>query len=350
MNAGEAPADRVDGGPGRQVRDVAVATVVKFSRDRSARLAAGIAFWAFFAVFPLLLVLVSLLGFFLPDSTRSEVMHNVAALFPLIDPDNVGGLKGSVWSIVAGTATALWCGTQLMRSAEFAFNSAWGIPEVERPRIAEQMRRALLTLSTIGLGLVVSALLSGLVTGRSSDVHLGAAGKGFGYVVSAILDVGLFLLAFRILTDRRITFRQVIPGAVLSGMSFGLLEFVSSARHLAPPAGRGAHLRSLCDRHHDPLVVLPAGSYNAPWLPAQRRPASPERPAWAIEPPGPCRVGPREAAVVVEHVSGSSVWVAVEPHRDDEAGKEMLFRFGPLVIPDAAEHCPPRSLPFDLPS
>ena len=205
-----------------------MATVVKFKQDRSARLAAGIAFWAFFAVFPLLLVLVSLLGFFLPDSTRSEVMHNVAALFPLIDPDNVGGLTGSVWSIVAGTATALWSGTQLMRSAEFAFNSAWEIPAAGRPRIAEQMKRALLALSTIGLGLVVSALLSGLVTGRSSDVHLGAAGKGLGYVVSAILDVGLFLLAFRILTDRRITFRQVLPGAVLSGMSFWLLEFVSS--------------------------------------------------------------------------------------------------------------------------
>ena len=115
-----------------------------------------------------------------------------------------------------------------MRSAEFAFNSAWEIPAAERPRIAEQVKRALLALSTIGLGLVVSALLSGLVTGRSSDVHLGAAGKGLGYVVSAILDVGLFLLAFRILTDRRITFRQVLPGAVLSGMSFWLLAFVSS--------------------------------------------------------------------------------------------------------------------------
>ena len=37
-----------------------MATVVKFKQDRSARLAAGIAFWAFFAVFPLLLVLAVL--------------------------------------------------------------------------------------------------------------------------------------------------------------------------------------------------------------------------------------------------------------------------------------------------
>jgi membrane protein len=111
------------------VRDVAVATVVKFGRDRSARLTAGIAFWAFFAVFPLLLVLVSLLGFVLPDSTRWEVMLNVAALFPAHRSRQRWWPKGSVWSIVAGTATALWCGTQLMRSAEFAYNSAWQIPE-----------------------------------------------------------------------------------------------------------------------------------------------------------------------------------------------------------------------------
>ena len=32
----------------------------------------------------------------------------------------------------------------------------------------------------------------------------------------------------------------------------------------------------------------------------------------------------REAAVVVEYVSGSSAWVAGQPHSDDEAGKEVL--------------------------
>ena len=82
MNSGEAPADRVHRWPGRRARDVAVATVGKFRQDRSARLAAGMAFWAFFAVLPLLLVLVSLLGFFLPGSAKSQVMHNVAAFFP----------------------------------------------------------------------------------------------------------------------------------------------------------------------------------------------------------------------------------------------------------------------------
>ena len=41
---------------------VAIATFKKFSEDQSANLAAMIAFWAFFSVFPLFLVLVTLLS------------------------------------------------------------------------------------------------------------------------------------------------------------------------------------------------------------------------------------------------------------------------------------------------
>src|ERR1700724_149686 len=52
---------------------VAVATFKKFSEDKSTRLASMIAFWGFFSIFPLLLVLVTLLGWFLPGSDRASV-------------------------------------------------------------------------------------------------------------------------------------------------------------------------------------------------------------------------------------------------------------------------------------
>ena len=79
---------------------VAVATVKKFSEDQSANLAAMIAFWAFFSVFPLLLVLVTILGYVLPESTRTSVLSNVAAYFPLLDTSTVHGLTGSWWPVL----------------------------------------------------------------------------------------------------------------------------------------------------------------------------------------------------------------------------------------------------------
>lgn len=207
---------------------VAVATFKKFQEDRSTRLASIIAFWAFFSVFPLFLLLVSLLGFFLPASMKNNVLHHVAAMFPLLDPRTVGHISGSWWSAILGGLTALWGGLAVVRSTEFVFNSVWEVPMHERPRTLQQMGRGVKALATIGVGLVISSVVSGFVTGQSNGVHLGVAGRVAGYVVAIVLDVGLFTVAFRMLTDRAITYRDVLPGAVFSGLVFFVLQEASS--------------------------------------------------------------------------------------------------------------------------
>ena len=72
-------------------------------------------------------------------------------------------------------------------------------------------------LATVGLGLVVTTLLSGLVASSASGVNLGAAGRVGGYVLSLALDVGIFVAAFRILTERDVTTRDVLPGDFYRG-------------------------------------------------------------------------------------------------------------------------------------
>jgi YihY family inner membrane protein len=207
---------------------VAVATVKKFSEDQSANLAAMIAFWAFFSVFPLFLVLVTLLAIFLPASDKNSVLGHVAEMFPLLDPKTVNGLSGAWWTIVLGLATALWSGSGVVRTAQFAFNSVWGIPPSQQPSLIKQTLRSVMVLATIGAGLVLTTLLSGLVASSASGVNLGAVARIAGYVLSAALDVGIFLAAFRILTDRDVSIRDVLPGAILSGIAFFVLQELST--------------------------------------------------------------------------------------------------------------------------
>jgi len=207
---------------------VAVATAKKFSEDQSANLAAMIAFWAFFSVFPLFLVLVTLLAIFLPDSDKNSVLGHVAQLFPLLDPRSVSGLSGAWWTIVLGLATALWSGSGVVRTAQFALNSVWGITPDHQPGLVKQLSRSVVVLATVGAGLVITTLLSGLVASSASGVHLGIVGRIAGYVLSAALDVGIFLAAFRILTDREVTSREVLPGALLSGIAFFVLQLLST--------------------------------------------------------------------------------------------------------------------------
>jgi YihY family inner membrane protein len=207
---------------------VAVATAKKFSEDQSANLAAMIAFWGFFSIFPLFLVLVTLLALFLPASDKNSVLGHVAQLFPLLDPKSIRGLSGAWWTLVLGLVTALWSGLGAIRTAQFAFNSVWEIPMHERPGMVKQVVRSVWVLGTIGTGLVFTTLLSGLVASSASGVNLGAAGRIGGYVLSAVFDVGLFVAAFRILTEREVTTRDVLPGSILSGVAFFVLQQLSA--------------------------------------------------------------------------------------------------------------------------
>lgn len=207
---------------------VPVAVARKFSEDQSTNLASMIAFWAIFSIFPLLLVFVTLLGFFVPDKLKNTVLGNVSAMFPMVDNSALHGLSGSWFALIFGLLTALWSGTAVVRTAQAAFDSVWHLPPSERPKLLRQVGRSLTVLVTIGLGLVVTTVLSGFIAGAASALHLGWLGNLLGYLIAIALDVGLFIAAFRILTDRSVTTRDVLPGALLAGVLFWVLQSLSS--------------------------------------------------------------------------------------------------------------------------
>lgn len=215
---------------------IAAATFKKFSEDQSSNLASTIAFWAFFSIFPLFLALITILGYVLPSGTRTNVLKHVASFFPLLDPSTLHSLTGSWWPIIVGILTALWSGMAVVKSTQTAFNSVWEIPKKDRPGFVEKLERSLLALGTIGVGLIVATIISGYVTGQNTGLHLGWYGRLAGYVIAIALDIGLFVAAFRMLTDRDIGFRDVLPGAIFAGVVFWILEEISAfiiSRHLS---------------------------------------------------------------------------------------------------------------------
>jgi YihY family inner membrane protein len=128
----------------------------------------------------------------------------------------------------------------VVRASQQAFDEVWEIPRSSRPGLAEQLRRSLFALGTIGFGLVVATIMSGYVTGRDTGINLGWYGRLGGYLISLALDVGLFLVAFRMLTKRDVGFRDVLPGALLSGLAFFILQLISSviiSRYLGKAQG-----------------------------------------------------------------------------------------------------------------
>src|SRR5580658_10502710 len=91
------------------------AVVKKFGEDRAGRLAALIAYYGFFALFPLLLVFVTVLDFVLEGSrgAQKSVLHSTPSPFPIIGnqlEQNVPSLKGSGVGLAIGVLGSLLAG------------------------------------------------------------------------------------------------------------------------------------------------------------------------------------------------------------------------------------------------
>src|SRR5213080_2209775 len=123
-----------------------VAVVKKFGDDQAGNLAALIAYYGFFSLFPLLLVLVTLVGFVLhgnPD-LQSKVLGSTLAQFPVIGDQirsNVGRLDTSGVGLVIGVVGLVWAGMGAMQAAQNAMNTVWNLPKRLRPNFVNARLR-----------------------------------------------------------------------------------------------------------------------------------------------------------------------------------------------------------------
>lgn len=203
----------------RPVLAVPAAVVKKYGEDGGGRLAATVAYYGFFSVFPALLALVAITGFVLADQPdlRADVVDTAIGQFPVIGNDIADeSFGGSPLAVVVGVGGALWAGLGAMLAAGHAFNQVWDVPWHERPNAATARIRGLLMLVVIAVALVAATVLAGLV---ASAPLPGSARVGIAAGHLAV-NIGVAMLAFQILTKPLLNWRNQLPGAVVAGLGF----------------------------------------------------------------------------------------------------------------------------------
>jgi membrane protein len=208
------------------------AVVKKFGEDEAGNLAALIAYYAFFSVFPLLLAFSTILGFVLqghPD-WQHEVTTSALKNLPLVGNHQAPPRHGSVTGLVLGLALALWSGLAVAKTAQTAFNTVYLVPRVDRPSFFRSLLNSLLLITVGGLGLIATTVVSGAVTSAGAlGFSLGIVGRALGVVLTIVLNTGLFLVLFRWLTVRRVAWRDAFPGALLAAVALEGLQLGSTA-------------------------------------------------------------------------------------------------------------------------
>ena len=143
-----------------------IAVIYKYFDDQGNYLAAIITYYAFIAIFPLLLLGSSILGFFLqgnPD-LQQDLLDSALAQFPIIG-DQLGrpeGLTGSVTVVIIGGLVALYGALGLGQALQNALNIAWSVPRNSRPNPILLRLKSLFLLLTAGIAVLSISVLSTL--------------------------------------------------------------------------------------------------------------------------------------------------------------------------------------------
>ncbi len=190
-------------------------------KDGASEVVGAISYYVILSLFPLLLGVISILGFFLPSATiQDQIFKFVEANLPAANDIlrlnitgiiNIRGPLGVV-SIVA----LFWSASAMFSAINRGVNRAWGL-NVRHPFVVRKAREVAMSLSAsvfFYIAVTVAAVLASFDTG-------GGITGGFLFFLSELLLVFIvFIMVYKTMPQTKTYWRYVWPGALFSTAAF----------------------------------------------------------------------------------------------------------------------------------
>ncbi|MFI9365158.1 YihY/virulence factor BrkB family protein [Kitasatospora sp. NPDC053057] len=202
-----------------------VGVIKKYGDDRCGLLAALITYYGFVALIPLLLLLSTVLGFVLHGHPHAQqaVVNSALADFPIIGDQlrqNVHSVQGSGLALAVAVLGLLYGTLGIAQVLQHAMAEIWNVPGAVRPGYWPRLARSLLLFTVLAVGLLLATSAATLV----AVALTGPAARIGGLVLSALVNTALCLACFRVLTPKGIPTRALLPGCLLAGPLFTVLQ------------------------------------------------------------------------------------------------------------------------------
>ena len=207
---------------------VVYAVVKKFGDDRANLYVVGLGWYGFVAIYPLLLVGVTVFGFVGAKSLGHRLvttLHEFPVVGSQFQPaDGSSSLHGSALALIVGLAGLLYGAQGVTQTAQQAMADVWNISQVDVPGFLPRLARSLSGLVIIGGAFIVNAALATFATGT-----------GYGNPLLVLVLIGMLLVngvlyvaAFRLLTPDPVALRSLAPGAFVAAAGFTFLITLGS--------------------------------------------------------------------------------------------------------------------------
>lgn len=214
--------------------------------DNAMRLSAALSYYTVFSLAPLLVLVVSLVGFFWGNQSGVVQEQILGQLRAQIGQDGAAAIasmlqnverpgSGGTFATILGVVTLLIGATALFGQIQDAINTVWGVkPDPKQGAIWPLIRQRLLSFGmilTVCFVLLVSLVLSAAIEFMTKGLgDAGVVGDLMLQVINLVVGLAivtvLFALIFRYLPDARVDWRDVWVGAFVTALLFTIGRFL----------------------------------------------------------------------------------------------------------------------------
>jgi len=229
----------------RKIGNVILKSFKNFSEDKLLKYSASLAYTTVFSMGPLLIVMIFFASFFFGrEATEGKIFFQMqqfvgkdaaSQLQTIIENASLSGKK--TFAAVVGIVTLLIGSTAVFAEIQDSINSIWGLKVKTKKGLWKMLRNRFLSFSVVislGFLLLVSLAIATFIEGLSDRLiaRFPNIAVIFVYllnlVISFLVTSGLFAVIFKILPDATTKWKDVLPGAVASGVLFMLGKFAIS--------------------------------------------------------------------------------------------------------------------------
>jgi membrane protein len=216
-------------------------TWAEWSEDRALRFSAALAYYAVFSLAPLLIIAVSLAGFFFGEkAARGEILQQLSNL---VGPSAAVEIQSlivasankpkSTLAAVIGIVTLLIGASGVFAQLKDALNTIWGVRIQPGAALRQFLRDYLLSLGMIlavGFLLIISLLITTTVKLLRQSVIGFESISGLATPVTELFSFALMTLLFaviyKVLPDVKLRWKDVRVGAFVTGLLFAIGKYL----------------------------------------------------------------------------------------------------------------------------
>lgn len=203
---------------------------MRFSRDGCAFLSQAIAFNALFAIFPLLVLVLTAASVIIPNADR-QVLSFFDTFAPALHDTVAANLRTYVYgrglSSIIAFVVVIWAAKNLFMSLAYALNRALAVPK-SRPLLHDLLLSiimlpltGIIMLVAIGMPVVVSVIL---LFAHAADPR--NFSQVLAYLISMALVFVIVIFLYTFLPNRRVRWRFAVPGASFVALMWPAVQFL----------------------------------------------------------------------------------------------------------------------------